>query len=74
MGDGLRVVDTDVDSPDLAQAIDQLAVEMLGDGPRRGRNDSPRWARVYLNGGYYHYMLQYERPDGDRVRHGLHRV
>ncbi|MBI4605329.1 MAG: lamin tail domain-containing protein [Planctomycetes bacterium] len=27
-----------------------------------------RYARLHVNGGYYHYMIQYERPDEDMIR------
>ncbi len=27
-----------------------------------------RYARLHVNGGYYHYMMQYERPDEDMMR------
>jgi hypothetical protein len=45
--DGLRPLDGDIDDPDLAEVIDRLAVEMLGDAPKRYRDDSPRWLRLY---------------------------
>ena len=45
--DGLRPVDGDIDDPDLAEVIDRLAVEMLGDAPKRYREDSARWLRLY---------------------------
>ena len=45
--DGLRPLDGDVDDPDLAEIIDRLAVEMLGDAPKRYREESPRWLRLY---------------------------
>jgi hypothetical protein len=27
-----------------------------------------RYVRLHVNGGYYHYMMQYERPDEDMIR------
>jgi RecA-family ATPase len=45
--DGLRAIDIDVDAPERAQAVDALAVAMLGLSPKRYRDNSPRKLRVY---------------------------
>jgi Protein of unknown function (DUF3987)/Primase C terminal 2 (PriCT-2)/Bifunctional DNA primase/polymerase, N-terminal len=45
--DGLQAVDIDVDDADLADAVDRLCVEMLGDAPMRYREDSTRRLRLY---------------------------
>ncbi|WP_428536426.1 DUF3987 domain-containing protein [Rhodopila sp.] len=45
--DGLQAVDIDVDDADLADAVDRLCVEMLGDAPMRYRDDSARRLRLF---------------------------
>jgi Bifunctional DNA primase/polymerase, N-terminal len=47
LADGLRAVDIDVDDANLADTIDRLAVDMLGNAPMRFREDSPRKLRLY---------------------------
>ena len=44
---GLRVPDIDIDDPELAQKVDDLAEQELGPAPIRSRADSPRRARIY---------------------------
>jgi hypothetical protein len=45
--DGLRVVDIDVDDPQNAACVHELAVGMLGQAPTRSRTNSPRVALLY---------------------------
>lgn len=45
--DGLRAIDIDIDRHETAQKVIALATAMLGGGPIRRRNDSPRCLILY---------------------------
>jgi hypothetical protein len=45
--DGLQAIDLDIDDPELAQRIRDLATSMLGEAPTRTRQGSPRVLMLY---------------------------
>jgi hypothetical protein len=45
--DGLRAIDIDIDDPDLASPVEDLARAMLGDGPVRERSNSGKRLILY---------------------------
>lgn len=47
LGDGLRILDVDLDHPEKAAEIERLAFELLGRGPTRIRDNSARRAIIY---------------------------